>query len=119
MEEAGVLENRTLLSLVLPDFEPGPKIVKLCAQRELGALSTPTRAGRPGWKIWSGVRMRAPARWQPQPITGAGSTAPETMLCIVWKTRSACPGVTWLCTMPKSRLIIGQKFSISLKIKHF
>ena len=26
MEETGVLENRTLLSLVLPDFEPGPNL---------------------------------------------------------------------------------------------
>jgi hypothetical protein len=26
MEETGILENPALLSLVLPDFEPGPKV---------------------------------------------------------------------------------------------
>jgi hypothetical protein len=29
MEEAGILENPALLSLVIPNFEPGPKMAVL------------------------------------------------------------------------------------------
>ena len=39
MEETGILENHTLLTLVLPDFEPGLIIVTNQTQFTRGALS--------------------------------------------------------------------------------
>ena len=62
------------------------QIAPLRTRPEVDAEPRPASTGRPACKISSLVSNRVPARWQPQRITRAGTTALETTLCTVEKT---------------------------------